>query len=140
MILPAGFLKPGRTVKLKAWGQIDTNTVTPTLTIRTRIGGIGGAIISTTGAQTVTSDPALRTWVYESEFTCKTAGATGTVRCHSRFMFWLTATTSIAWADSGAGDIDVDTTIAREVVPTAQWSAADANNLLTCPVLTMVAY
>lgn len=79
--LPAGFLQPGKCVRITAWGKLTTAGATPgTLTLTARYGTTtGGTSLGASAASpTFATSQTGITWHAELEMTCYTAGTAGT--------------------------------------------------------------
>jgi hypothetical protein len=144
--IPAYYMSPGRTLKISAWGVCSNVVTTPgTLTMRVRWGGVAGTVLLASGAQGM--DTTARTnalWALEAWITCRTAGATGTFNSGGVwYQYNLLASTAAnllpallgsagAPAASGNANVTVDTTTAKLLSVTAQFSVATSPTNLTC--------
>lgn len=144
--IPAFYMAPGRTLSLWAFG-VNSNVVTTpgTLIIRVRWGGVAGTVLLASAAQGL--DTTARTnalWALNAWIVCRTAGATGTFM--SGGMWWqinlLSSTASnllpalLGSAGtplaSGNAAVTVDTTTAKLLSVTAQFSVATNPTNLSC--------
>jgi hypothetical protein len=121
---PANSLTAGSVIRLFGQGIITADAGATTLTIRARIGGVGGALLL--------QSPAIDTsagdiWVIGGDVNIRTVGGTGTFVAggYSAVGGAAVATLRPAFVGSTA----IDTTIAQNIVLTAEWGAADANSV-----------
>jgi hypothetical protein len=131
--LPANFFSVGKTIRVKASG-FYTRTAGDDLRVRIYLG-------ATTILDTAVQDPSTVTgfgWRFESDITCRTTGAPGTVMGQGRLELSTSATASANWqlVNTGAA-IGVTTTGALAVNLTALWGGA--GNSFTCTNLTIEA-
>lgn len=135
LTIPANDAVVGATWQITAWG-VASVTATPTITLRSRIGGLSGVQLASSGARTASSGITGHTWRTETYLVCLSTGSSGT---------WFgqqVATEAISVAGSapfvpaviqdGTVSATADTTISETLVVTAAWSAASASNSLTC--------
>lgn len=132
--IPANDMIVGATYEITAWG-IASVTGTPTLTFRGRVGGIAGTSNGNVPA-TASSGVANKVWRVTYRVVCVTTGASGTFHGN------LEAAESVSVAGTnpsvcttrmdGGSTVAVDTTASKDMVITAQWSAASTSNTLTC--------
>jgi len=144
--VPAYWMVPGRTLLLVAWGVVSNVVTTPgTLIFRLRWGGVAGTVLLASAAQGL--DTAAHTnagWLLWSFITCRTEGATGTFNSFGQVMpFNLLASTAANLLPALLGsagtpgtnanaDVTVDTTTAKLLSLTAQFSVATNPTNLTC--------
>jgi hypothetical protein len=139
--LPADFFTPGKTLRFRAWGFWATDaTAAQTLTMRIRIGGMGGTIMAATSPIACATLVANRIWRVEIDLTCRTTGATGTVM--SQGGFWtpdsVSAITNDFWAPMVATtSVTLDTTVANNFEFSADWNSADPGDTITCTNATL---
>lgn len=144
--VPAYYMTPGRTLYVWAYG-VNSNVVTTpgTLIIRVRWGGVAGTVLLASAAQGL--DTTARTnalWHMESYITCRSAGATGTFLSTGYMqqanILSSTAANLIPAMLGSAGTplangnaaVTVDTTTAKLLSVTAQFSVATSPTNLTC--------
>ena len=144
--IPAYYMAPGRVLRITAFG-VNSNVVTTpgTLTMRVRWGGVAGTVLLASAAQGL--DTTARTnalWRLEAFIVCRTAGATGTFM--SGGQMWninllsstaanlLPALFGSAGAPLASGNaaVTVDTTTAKLLSVTAQFSVNTNPTNLTC--------
>lgn len=144
--IPAYFMVPGRTLEIIASGVLSNVVTTPgTLTMRLRWGGVAGTVLLASAAQGL--DTTARTnalWFLRAWVTCRTDGATGTFNSMGEMSnFNLLSSTAAnllpallgsagAPAASGNADVTVDTTTAKLLSLTAQFSVSTSPTNLTC--------
>lgn len=132
--IPAGDAVAGAVYRITAFGVAGC-TATPTLTVRNRLGGLGGttnATIAITGSSGVTN----KVWKIEFYLTCLTTGASGTWGGNLTVEEGLSVvgsnpSTCVTRMD-GSGTAVYDTTAAKDMAITVQWSASSASNTITC--------
>jgi hypothetical protein len=148
--IPANYMEPNRTLKYTLIGKISTVITTPgTIIHRLRWGGVAGTALATSGAYAPDPTAAstdLTFWI-EWLLTCRTAGATGTMFCVGTRQIAdyddATVTTIIGNlnmmlmpASAPAAVSSLDTTVAKALSPTVQFSVAGAGTTTT----TMMAF
>lgn len=133
--IPAGYMYPGRLLRLVVTGKASNAVTTPGLiTVRVRWGGLAGVVLVTSGALTQNvAAQTDKTWTAEVYIMCLTAGATGT------FLAWGVAVRgnkANAAASDGTPDmlpagsnaaVTVDTTVAKLLSVTLEPSLATAS-------------
>jgi hypothetical protein len=133
-ILPANFFTVGKTVRITASGYYSTDaTALQTLTMRVRFGGIAGTLILTTNSIASTSAMTNRGWRIIAEVTCSGIGTGGTVVAQGIF-FKSTSTIAAAVCDMVTAGVSIilNTTIAQQIVVSADWNSASASDTITC--------
>lgn len=142
--IPANSATVGQVYRMRAWGTFGV-TGTPTLSFHARLGGVGGTSIGSTGAQTIQSGVTARTWFTELHIAPLTTGSTATwfANYHHKMAGVLAGsppfvndTGEITTILDGTQTETRDSTIANDLVLTAQWSAASASNTITCFAFT----
>jgi hypothetical protein len=128
LTLDANYLEVGRSLLLKAYGVVS-DTGTPTLTVRFKI---GGTEIVSTGALSTGGSLSNAGWDIEVLLTCRTAGASGTVFVNGLFRH---STTLTPLTSTSTDTVDTTGTLALDV--TAQWDTASASNTITCDNLVV---
>lgn len=147
--IPANYMQDGRVLRLTLYGRHST-TGTPTLTFRTRWGGVTGTVICASGAVTAGSGVTAAMWKMEIIIQTRSNGATGTVFAVGNVRLGEDAASTVGSAtNSGAEDlmgsagvatpaaVTVDLTADTALSVTATWSAASASNTLTGHVYTI---
>jgi hypothetical protein len=145
--IPAFYMVPQKTIQIIAFGVASNVVTTPgTLTIRVRWGGVGGTLLlasSAIGLDTTAHTGGM--WYLDASITCRTAGATGTFMSGGRLDFYdvlsstaanllpslLCSTGTPGGANANAA-VTVDTTTAKLLSVTAQFSVATNPTNLTC--------
>lgn len=132
--IPANYLQDGRTIRIKAWGQIS-NVVTsqPTVTFRLRWGGVAGTVLCASAALTASATAFTNAiWELEIMLTVRSNGSSGTVLAIGSVCAGDLATIAPNYLGSaGAASpaaVTVDLTADTALALTAQWSAANASN------------
>lgn len=143
--IPAYYMSPGRTLEIVAFGVMSNVVTTPgTLTMRLRWGGVAGTVLWASSAQGL--DTTARTnslWRLEGQITCRSAGASGSFL--SGGLMWGNVLSSTASnllpallgsagtpLASGNVAVTVDTTTAKLLSLTAQFSVSTSPTNLTC--------
>ncbi|WP_433856644.1 right-handed parallel beta-helix repeat-containing protein [Streptomyces kronopolitis] len=126
-LIPAGDALPGTAYRFAAHGQAST-TATPTLTIRVRLGGVGGTVVAAFAAVTTGTAIANRGWEVNGVLHAIAPGSSGTWSGGAQLWHRLASTTGATAQDVTDGAITRDSTVDQALVITAQWSAASASN------------
>lgn len=130
--IPANDMVVGAVYKVTCWGTAGV-TGTPTLTLKSKLGGVTNATIPITASSGVTG----KVWKAELYLSILTTGASGTWFGNFHVVEGLSVagTNPVAAAQDrmdGGSALAVDTTVSRDITLTAQWSAASASNTITC--------
>jgi hypothetical protein len=150
--IPAYYMASGRTLRSFAFGVMSNVVTTPgTLIMRVRWGGVGGTLLTASGAQGL--DTTARTnsiWAMFNYIVCQTAGSSGSFM--SGGILWgnvlsstaanlLPALMGSAGAPLASGNaaVTVSTIVANLLSHTAQFSVATSPTNLTCQVLVVEA-
>lgn len=144
--VPAYYMAPGRTLEIEAWGVCSNVVTTPgTLTYRLRWGGLSGTVLlasAALGLDTTARTNAL--WRLVARIVCRSAGASGAVMSTGNVDQYNVLSSSAgnllpnllgsagAPAASGNAAVTVDTTSAKLLSLTAQFSVATSPTNLTC--------
>ncbi len=136
LTIPANDMVAGATYRLTAWGTAGV-TATPTMTFRARISGVAGTQIASSGAITASSGVTGKVWKAEIMLVCLTTGGSGTAFGNLHVIEGLSVAggnpvTTPGQRMDGGSSVTVDTTASRDLVLTAQWSAASSSNTITC--------
>ena len=122
--LPTNFFSAaGSTCRVTVCGTI-TNTGTPTLDLKLKY---GSTVIASTGATTLVGITGTGNFTATFMVTCRTTGASGTVRASGTLTYFSTGTTPnlVQFADQNT---TINTTTSNAIDLTATWSIADASN------------
>lgn len=144
--IPAYYMQPSKTLRIEAWGVCSNVITTPgTLTYRVRWGGVAGTVLlasAALGLDTTARTNAL--WRLKAYIVCRTAGATGTFLSggsidqynvlSSTAANLLPGLLGSAGAPNASGNaaVTVDTTTAKLLSITAQFSVSTSPTNLTC--------
>jgi len=142
--LAADYLEAGDVLKYTLFFDISTVITTPgTVTFRLRWGGVAGVVLAASGAYApdpTSASTDLTGWI-EYYMICKSTGATGSARTMGRMNIVdfddATVTTLKGNLDMGVipvsavADVSIDTTTAKALSPTVQFSVATATTQLT---------
>ncbi|MEU1272971.1 hypothetical protein [Streptomyces sp. NPDC005799] len=136
LTIPAGDAVAGAVYRIKAWG-VASVTGTPTLTLRSRLGGVAGTALGSSGGRTASSGVSNRAWQVTADLTCLTTGASGTWFASQVTYEAVTLSASPPFASpglilDGTTSVTVDSTVSEDFVITATWGTASASNTLTC--------
>jgi hypothetical protein len=144
--IPGYYMVQGRTLEIYAFGVVSNVVTTPgTLTMRVRWGGVAGTLLAATAALAL--DTTARTnalWMMRATLVCRSPGATGSFMNSGEF--WTPDTLSSTAANllpalmgsagnplaSGNAAVTVDTTTAKLLSVTAQFSVSTNPTNLTC--------
>lgn len=144
--IPAYYMAPGRTLRIYAAGVMSNVVTTPgTLILRLRWGGVAGTVLLASAAQGL--DTTARTnalWSMTAYVVCRTAGATGTFMSFG-LMQQINVLSSTAAnllpamlgsagtpLASGNAAVTIDSTTAKALSLTAQFSVATSPTNITC--------
>ncbi|MFE3031589.1 hypothetical protein ACFXKY_08060 [Streptomyces canus] len=136
MTIPANDAVAGAVYRIKAWGTASV-TGTPTLTLRSRLGGVAGTALGSSGARTASSGVTNRSWQVTVDLVCLTTGVSGTWFASQITYEAVSLAAAAPFASpglilDGTAAATADSTISEDLVLTATWSAASASNTLTC--------
>lgn len=123
----------GSVYRMVAFGNIS-NTGTPTITWRARIGGVSGTLLCGLGPTTPSTGSQSSKEVRLSlEVVCLTTGSSGTwFGLMTEQRNWHdSGTVSTVQINSSDGAVTRDTTASNSLVITAQWGTANASNTMT---------
>lgn len=136
IVVPAGYMTLGKTLRLTCYGQISNVVTTPgTVEWWIRWGGLAGVVLATTAAPTMTAVAQTNlTWTMQATIVCRSVGATGTFMT-TGFVFTPNNDLSAAingqqmWMmpASAPAVVTVDTTIAKNLSVTAKFSLTTAS-------------
>ena len=125
--IAANEMAVGKVFLFRIAGRYSTANGTDTVDIRFRLNSAGGThlgtLVVTSTAAAVTNAP----FALELLLTCRTTGGSGTV--------WVNINghlNNVSKAATATAVTTVDTTVAENILATADWSAADAGNTITC--------
>jgi len=144
--IPAYYMVPGRTLEIFASGVMSNVVTTPgTLTMRIRWGGVAGTVLLATAAQGLdTTAHTNALWNLYAQIVCRSAGSSGTFMGSGWFgAFNLLSSTAANLlpalmgsagtpGSSGNAAVTVDTTTAKLLSISAQFSVATSPTNLTC--------
>lgn len=139
LTIPANDAKVGAIYRITCWGILST-TGTPTMTIRSLIGGTGGSALASTGAITTGSSITDQAFRAELNFCVTATGASGAgignmVLVHAFANDTMPATTlssALATIMDGAALVTWDTTASKDLVISAKWNTSSSSNNLRC--------
>lgn len=135
LTIPAGDAVAGSVWEITAWGGASV-TGTPTMTWRSRIGGVAGTAMASSGARTASSGVVGHSWRVVLDVVCLATGASGSFFGQQVTWEALSVAGGAPYVPAvvldGTVPVTADSTVAESLVVTAQWSAASASNSLTC--------
>jgi hypothetical protein len=140
MTIPAGDAVAGAVYRMAAWG-IGSVTATPTITLRSRLGGVTGQQIASSGARTASSGVSGHTWRVDLDLVCLTTGTSGSwfgqqVTMEAISVPGAGAPYAPAVIQDGTVQVTADSTVAQTLVLTATWGTASVSNTITCEGFT----
>lgn len=143
---PANYMQPGRMVRLTAFGVMSNVVTTPgTFTARVRWGGVGGVALLQSAAQGLdTTAHTNALWWLQAYLICRAQGSSGSMMSFGQLaVFNLLAATAANLlpallgsagtpGSSGNAAVSVDTTIAKLLSVSAQFSVSTNPTNATC--------
>jgi len=131
---PANTLRPGVSVRVRAWGRFST-TLTPTMQWNLRWGSVNTnpIIVGTSAVTDPVSGAVSEQWSFEAVFTCRSTGASGAVDgTGSVFLPTTSARVDAVHApDIVSGTTTVDTTASTALTLFFKWGTSSASNTIT---------
>lgn len=127
LTLPANRLIAGTELIIKLRG-IWTTDGTPGNVVLTA--SLGGTSICASPSTALAANMSNREWELEIAITCRTTGATGTVRGQGKFIGQNAANTSVTYEMPSTADVTVDTT--GTLVIDVTWNNNNSGNTITC--------
>lgn len=124
---PAAFFTAATAVQMRLFGSVS-NTSTPTLTLKFKL----GSVVCTTGAITTASGLSSTGWTMVAQAVCMTTGGSG--------LFWLEGMVTLGannYPVYVGGPHTLDTTGALALAITAQWGTSSASNTISCANLSV---
>lgn len=134
LTIPANFLIPGKTVRLKLKGYYSTTTVPGNVTANFKL---AGTTVVTTGADAAVGSLTNLFWEAEVDVTCFTAGSSGTVWVQGRVMLEIAALGSDLNGMTNTSVTTVNTTTGLAIDFTWTWATANAANTITVTNVTL---
>ena len=126
--IPANDCQPGRVYRITAQGVYGTQSTPGNLTLRVKL---GSTTIGATPTAAPTGSLTNQGWRVELQFTCVTAGASGTIESQGNAMLYSNTTTAQTRMISNTSTVTVDTTTAQTLQLSAQWATSSATNTIT---------
>lgn len=126
--LPADFFTVGKTVRFYTKGHMMETEAAPTLNIKAKL---GSSSLVSTGVVTLVAGVSNSCWESYVEFTCRTAGTSGTVQAQGRFDYTNTANLTTRLGMVSRAAMTIDTTTAQVLDLTATWGAANTSNTIS---------
>jgi hypothetical protein len=132
LTLPANFLVPGKTYRIKLSGFATTTVTSPaTLAFQTTLGGTNIATAAAVAPSTAVTNVF---WEAEAVVTCRTASSTGTVIGEGKFVIYNAQTTVNQWGLVAVSQttVTINTTTSLAIDFTVTQSNATGAQTLTC--------
>jgi hypothetical protein len=136
--IPMPFVSVGANIYIDAWG-VASNTATPTLILGIYYGGVvsaavGGTTIKASAAKTTTTAMTNWPWFLRAWGRIDKVGTSGEIIMHGR---WFLPTSLTAWTEFNLDEnapaaVTIDTTVNKNFIIGATWSASSASNTITC--------
>ncbi|MFI2761410.1 hypothetical protein ACH5A3_21450 [Streptomyces echinatus] len=135
MTIPAGDAVVGAVYRVRVVANVSF-LASAQLTWRVRLGGVAGTTLATAGPTTLSGTAQTnKESALAVDLVCASTGASGTWFCMLQEVRNTVDTGSVgasgAQLGSSDGTLVRDTTVAQDLVVTAQWGAASASNTLT---------
>lgn len=122
--VPANYFRAGMRIRVAASGEFS-NTGTPALTLRVRVGGVAGLLLASFDFTTTTQTS--KQWSLLAEAVARTIGASGSF-APGFGTCYLYGSTPLGNRTSSL--VTVDTTASKSLCVTAQWGASSASNTI----------
>jgi hypothetical protein len=135
--IPAGTLRVGSVIRIKASGLLTRTAPTATINLRFRIGGVSGAEVLHQAAAFTYATNSL--WSMVTEVTVRAIGASGSVFGHGRTQVYSSGSGNV-YENVSAGTSPpqaIDTTGDLDVVATYDWSTTGNGNLVDMRTFTV---
>lgn len=132
--IPAGYSTPGTMVRLVGWGLVSNTGGPPTLQLRSRLGGVAGTLLGDTTTSPATIAVTSIPWRVEVEIVCITDGASSTWQTFMTFNGLVYSSTVPARYFNPATSGSIDSTVAKDLVITAQWGTTASGNTISCKI------
>jgi hypothetical protein len=134
--LPGASLKPGSIIELEAWGTVSTSGTTPSITLAFYYGGTAGVVLAGSTAVALTNQAGVA-WSWRMYYKGRITqhGTSGSITGIGELQLpsSLTAFTGRRIPETTAAmTVAIDTTVAKQLVVGATWSAAASTNILIC--------
>jgi hypothetical protein len=129
--IPANFLVPGRTLKIRASGVLS-DVGTPTNNVKVKLGSV---VVATTGVVAFTGAHTGAAWSAVLDLTCLSTGVGGTVIGQGS----MSVEPNDFEGMPNPSPIVIDTTVPQTVDVTFTWGTANPGNTITCTNLTVEA-
>jgi len=124
--IPANFMQPGKTIRVRASGTYISTTTATTLTVKFKI---GNTVIASSANITMPSTQSnYQMWAFGIAPTIRSGGASGTLYSSGLFGFYTDASGWTTAPMVSTGPVTIDMTTAQEIKFTAQWSVANSSN------------
>lgn len=126
VVIPAGYMTLGKTLRLEMEGQISFAATPGTLTLRIKWGGTGGVVLATSAAVTGANVTNL-TWSLYAKIVTRSTGTSGTMMCTGWFISAAIPSPFYFLIPASAPAVaTVDTTIAKNLTVSGQFSLTTA--------------
>lgn len=135
--IPAGYMYPGRILKIQVAGKASNQATPGNITFRLRWGGISGTVLGSSAFTQAAGALTDQTWYATIFVQCLTAGATGTFLTWGHFQRGNCAVAAVGdikpdlFPISSLAAVTVDTTTAKALSFTGQFATSSATNSIT---------
>ncbi len=129
LTLPAAFFTVGRTLRIHSSGH-HSATGTATITLRVKLGSVEVLASAPFYPMSVSTKP----WSIDTEITCRSTGASGTVMAQGVFRYYTESEPDngeSCFPMGGTTTVTIDTTGTLAVNMTADWGTAAVGNTIT---------
>lgn len=132
--IPGNTLAPGQLIRVRYQGIATATNATDTLALKLYIGGLTGTLLLSQAAQDVANND-----VFQGEYTLilRTVGAAGTIVGCGTGKSVASAEGTMTAKDDILASTAIDTTTAKTIGVSAQWSVANAGNSVRLDMLVV---
>jgi hypothetical protein len=128
LTIPANFLIPGKTLRVKLKGYYSTTTVPGNVTANFKL---GGTTVVTTGADAAVGSLTNLFWEAEVDVTCVTVGSSGTAWIQGKVLLEVAALGCDVNGMTNTTTTTLNTTTGLAIDFTWTWGTANASNTIT---------
>jgi hypothetical protein len=122
--------QPVTVIRLKAYGVYSTGLINLGLTLRVRWGGVAGTLVCSSGSLTLGASASNSAWSTDVMLLIQSIGSIGSMEGQGSAVFTVGSPSVTALGMGNSGAFSVDTTVASDIVITAQWAIAAAANTI----------
>lgn len=128
LTIPANFLIPGKTLRIKLKGYYSTTTVPGNVTANFKL---GGTTVATTGADAAVGSLTNLFWEAEIDVACVTTGSSGTAWIQGKVLLEVAALSCDVNGMTNTSTTTLNTTTGLTIDFTWTWGTANASNTIT---------